>query len=65
MVPNTGDLKFPVELDYDKYGFISNLGNGNGIYAVGCAKHPCEVSRATKDSTSAALKAIQCLKGGE
>ncbi len=65
MVPNTEGLKFPVEVNYDKYGFIDNGANGNGIYAVGCAKHPCEVSRATKDSTSAALKAIQCLNEGE
>jgi quinone-modifying oxidoreductase subunit QmoA len=65
MVPNTEGLKFPFELNYDRYGFISGNGNSKGIYAAGCARHPCDVSRATKDSTSAALRAIQCLKGGE
>ena len=34
----------------------------DGIYAAGCVKHPCDVSRCTKDATGSALKAIQCIK---
>ncbi len=64
MVPNTADLKIPFDLKYDDYGFIDGSTEIAGIYAAGCAKHPCDVSRTTKDSTAAALKAIQCLNGG-
>ncbi len=64
MVPNTAEAKFPFELKYDEYGFIDGTTNTDGVYAAGCAKHPCDVSRTTKDSTAAALKAIQCLNGG-
>jgi len=65
MVPNTADVKIPFELSYDEYGFIDGATDVEGIYAVGCSKRPCDVTRATKDSTAAALKAIQCLVGGE
>jgi quinone-modifying oxidoreductase subunit QmoA len=65
VVPNTADLKIPVQLQYDQYGFIDGSTEVEGIFAAGCAKRPCDVSRSTKDSTAAALKAIQCLKKGE
>ncbi len=65
IVPNTADVKIPYELTYDEYGFVDGSTNVEGIYAAGCAKRPCDVSRTTKDSTAAALKAIQCLQGGE
>jgi quinone-modifying oxidoreductase subunit QmoA len=65
IVPNTADLKIPFELKYDQYGFIDPTTNVDGVYAAGCARHPCDVSRATKEATGAALKAIQCLNGGE
>jgi len=61
IVPNTADVKIPFDLSYDEYGFIDGSTNIEGIYAAGCAKRPCDVSRSTKDSTAAALKAIQCL----
>jgi len=64
MVPNAADIKIPFKLIYDDYGFIDGSTNIRGIYTAGCAKHPCDVSRTTKDSTAAALKAIQCLNGG-
>jgi quinone-modifying oxidoreductase subunit QmoA len=64
MVPNTADVKIPIELKYDDYGFIDGSTDVDGIYAAGCVKHPCDVSRATKESTAAALKAIQCLTRG-
>jgi quinone-modifying oxidoreductase subunit QmoA len=65
IVPNTADVKLPIELKYDDYGFVDGSTSIEGVYAAGCAKRPCDVSRSTKDSTAAALKAIQCLKKGE
>jgi len=65
VVPDTAGVNVPVELKYDEYGFIDGTANGDGVYAAGCAKQPCDVSRATKDSTAAALKAVQCLNRGE
>ena len=65
IVPNTADVKIPFKLEYDDYGFIDGSTNIDGVFAAGCAKRPCDVSRTTKDSTAAALKAIQCLKKGE
>jgi quinone-modifying oxidoreductase subunit QmoA len=64
IVPNTADAKIPFDLEYDEYGFIDGATDVEGIYAAGCAKHPCDVSRATKESTAAALKAIQCVNRG-
>ena len=64
VVPNTADEKLPFNVEYDEYGFVDGTTNVKGVYAVGCAKHPCDVSRATKESTAAALKAIQCLNDG-
>jgi quinone-modifying oxidoreductase subunit QmoA len=65
VVPNTADAEIPFELNYDEYGFIDGATDVDGVYAAGCAKRPCDVSRATKDSTAAALKAIQCVTKGE
>jgi len=65
MVPNTADVKIPLKLKYDQYGFINGAGDVDGVYAAGCAKHPCDVSRATKDATAAALRAIQRVNRGE
>jgi len=61
MVPNTADVKIPFDLKYDQYGFIDGATDVDGVYAVSCAKRPCDVSRATKDSTAAVLAAVQCL----
>ena len=65
IVPNTADVKIPFQLKYDPYGFIDGTTEIPGIYAAGCAKRPCDVSRATKDATAAALKAVQCLNREE
>lgn len=64
MEPNTADAKIPISIKYDDYGFIDGTTDIEGIYAAGCAKRPCDVSRTVKDSTAAALKAIQCLIKG-
>ena len=65
IVPNSADVKMPVELTYDAYGFIHDGAHLDGVYAAGCAKRPCDVSRATKESTAAALRAVQCLNRGK
>jgi quinone-modifying oxidoreductase subunit QmoA len=64
MVPSGAGVSLPFELKHDEYGFIDGTTDIEGVYAAGCAKRPCDVSRATKDSTAAALKAIQCLNEG-
>jgi len=64
VVPNTADVEMPIELNYDEYGFIDGSASVDGVFAAGCATRPCDVSRVTKESTSAALKAIQCLNRG-
>jgi quinone-modifying oxidoreductase subunit QmoA len=65
IVPNTVDEKLPLELAYDEYGFISGDTNVEGVFAAGCATHPCDVSRSTKEATAAALKAIQFVNQGK
>ena len=65
VVPSTAQTKIPFELKYDEYGFIDGSTGTEGIYAAGCAKRPCDVSRTTKESSAAALRAIQCLSGGK
>ncbi len=64
MVPSTAHVGMPFELEVDEHGFVEGTTGVDGIYAAGCVKHPCDVSRATKDSTAAALRAIQCLNRG-
>jgi len=65
VVPNSADVKVPVELGQDDYGFIDPATDADGVYAAGCSKRPCDVSCATKDATAAALKAIQCVNTRE
>ena len=60
VVPNNADAPVPgAEVETDDYGFIVPGTERNGIYAVGCARRPTEVSRSVKDATAAVLKAIQ------
>ena len=65
VVPNTADQKIPGEIRYDRYGFVEESAETPGFFAAGCAKNPCDVARSTKESTAAALRAIQCQYGGE
>jgi len=53
----------PLDLKYDEYGFLDSTTGVEGVFAAGCARGPCDVSRTTKEATAAALKAIQYLKG--
>ena len=64
IVPNNADVPLPFQVEADEYGFLDGGTDVEGVFAAGCAKHPCDVSRTTKDATAAALKAIQCLRKG-
>jgi quinone-modifying oxidoreductase subunit QmoA len=55
VVPNTVGL----DIQPDPYGFLDGDLGVPGVFAAGCARHPCDVSRTTKEATAAALKAIQ------
>lgn len=60
MQPNASDSKIPgLNVTYDEYGFITA---GDGIFSVGVATNPTEVSSANEDATAAALRAIQVLR---
>ncbi len=63
IVPNPLDAEMPFSLAYDQYGFLEGTTDVEGIFAAGCVTHPCDVSRATKESTAAVLRAIQCVNG--
>lgn len=63
LVPNTEAIGTLCDLSLDEYGFVAGSTPSTGVYAAGCVKRPCDVSRSTKDATGAALKAIQCLVG--
>ncbi len=62
MNPTLSAESLPVDVSPDKDGFLPD-GNGsdNGIYSVGCAKSPTDVSSCIKDANGAALKAMQCI----
>jgi quinone-modifying oxidoreductase subunit QmoA len=62
MNPTLSDESLPFDVSLDKYGFFPD-GNGsdNGIYSIGCAKSPTDVSSCIKDANGAALKAMQCI----
>lgn len=64
IVPNTADSPIPFQVETDEYGFMDGATDVEGVYAAGCVKQPCDVSRTTKESTAAALKAIQCVRRG-
>ncbi len=62
MQPTLGDEKSPFKALLDEDGFVIN-GEENGIFAAGCAKQPLDVMRSAQSGTSAALKAIQTVRG--
>lgn len=53
-------LPFPVGIDED--GFVTS-GEEAGIFAAGCARMPLDVMRSAQSATSAAMKAVQTVKG--
>jgi quinone-modifying oxidoreductase subunit QmoA len=61
MQPNTSEVKLPVQVSYDDYGFIAEQAAKPGIYAAGSTRTPTGVVEAVQDGTAAALKAIQSI----
>jgi quinone-modifying oxidoreductase subunit QmoA len=62
MQPNFADEKIPVEVSTDHGGFYPELTESDdGVFFVGCAKSPADVSSSIKDANGIALKAMQCI----
>jgi Heterodisulfide reductase, subunit A and related polyferredoxins len=62
MQPSLADGPNPFGVRLDEDGFVVDSAD-SGIYAAGCAKEPLDVMRSAQSGTSAALKAIQTVRG--
>ena len=62
MQPSLAGQKNPFGVTLDEDGFVVD-GEAKGIFAAGCAKQPLDVTRSAQSGTSAALKAIQTVRG--
>jgi len=60
IAPRTRGL--PLELVTDEFGFA--VDGTDGLYPVGCAKRPADVTASIRDGTGAALQALQSVVGG-
>lgn len=58
--PESKDAGLPGSWAVDAHGFLTNNEAKVGVFPVGCAKRPGEVSACVKDATGAALRTIQC-----
>jgi quinone-modifying oxidoreductase subunit QmoA len=62
MQPTLSAETVPFDISPDKDGFFpESNGSDNGIYFLGCAKSPSDVSSCIKDANGVALKAMQCI----
>ena len=62
MNPTLSDENVLFNVSPDKDGFFpDDNGADKGIYFVGCAKTPSDVSTCIKDANGVALKAMQCI----
>lgn len=62
MQPSLAGQKLPFDVPVDEEGFVIG-GEEKGIFAAGCAQKPLDVMRTAQSGTSAALKAIQTVRG--
>ena len=62
MQPSLAGEENPFGVTLDADGFVVD-GESKGIFAAGCAKHPLDVMRSAQSGTSAAMKAIQTVRG--
>ena len=62
MQPSLAGSENPFGVTLDADGFIVD-GEDKGIFAAGCAKQPLDVMRSAQSGTSAAMKAIQTVRG--
>jgi quinone-modifying oxidoreductase subunit QmoA len=64
MVPSGAGNGIGDAAGQDEHGFLEATTSLEGVFAAGCARHPCDVSQATKEGTAAALRAIRHLRRG-
>jgi len=57
MVPNTADIKPPVDVPLDEFGFLLPDGHA-GVVGTASAVRPCDVASSIQDATGAAMKAM-------
>ncbi len=62
MQPTLAQENTPFKALLDEDGFVVT-GEEKGIFAAGCARQPLDVMRSAQSGTSAALKAIQTVRG--
>ena len=62
MQPSLAGQANPYGVTVDDDGFVID-GEEKGIFAAGCAKQPLDVMRSAQSGTSAAMKAIQTVRG--
>jgi len=62
MQPTLAGEKLPLPVAVDEDGFIVS-GEEAGIFAAGCARMPLDVMRSAQSGASAAMKAVQTVKG--
>ncbi len=62
MQPTLADESLPLPVAIDEDGFVVS-GEEAGIFTAGCARMPLDVMRSAQSGTSAAMKAVQTVKG--
>jgi quinone-modifying oxidoreductase subunit QmoA len=62
MQPTCADAKPKADLKISENGFIVNDFDKGGMFAVGCANKPLDVTASNQNATGMALKAIQTVK---
>ncbi|MFP4034805.1 MAG: CoB--CoM heterodisulfide reductase iron-sulfur subunit A family protein [Desulfovermiculus sp.] len=62
MQPSLASQPLPLSTEMDEEGFVISAEN-NGIFAAGCAAEPLDVMKSAQSATSAAMKAIQTVRG--
>ncbi|MCF8103867.1 MAG: FAD-dependent oxidoreductase [Desulfohalobiaceae bacterium] len=62
MQPSLSGEVLPMDVTMDENGFVASDPE-RGIFAVGCAKEPLDVMKSAQSGTSAAMQAIQTVRG--
>jgi quinone-modifying oxidoreductase subunit QmoA len=62
MQPSLAGQPLPLLVEVDEEGFVLSA-ESNGIFAAGCATEPLDVMKSAQSATSAAMKAIQTVRG--
>jgi quinone-modifying oxidoreductase subunit QmoA len=62
MVSSLAETPLAAPLTLDQDHFVVDGADGNGIFAAGCAKGPCDVATSVQDATAAAAMAIETIQ---